>query len=62
MKKHAYQCSICYGENIFWDANAVWDVDSQQFKLGPYIADPFCEDCSQIVEVTEVELEEANES
>lgn len=49
-------CAHCKSENVFRDAYAVWDVDTQAWVGGPVYDVAVCDDCGRETELEEVEL------
>lgn len=57
MLKNKMICGTCGGENVRRDADAVWDVESQEWVLNAVYDNATCEDCETDVSISEVPVE-----
>lgn len=49
-------CEDCGSENVMIDAWAVWDVDLQEWVLGPTFDHSHCDDCEGDAHIAEVPI------
>ena len=52
-KKIDYMCKVCGSTDIFWDAEAYWNTETQRFEMNnvPTFSTTFCGECDTCSEV-----------
>lgn len=60
-RRIAIVCRDCGGNNVARDAWAEWDVETQDWVLGPVFDQGFCYDCEREARLDEVEIVAASD-
>ena len=55
MSHHSFVCSFCGSESVKLDAWAVWDIDSQSWRVSETFDAAWCDNCDGEATLKEVE-------
>ena len=54
-------CEKCGSDDVWFEAYAAWDVDTQSWELGSTFDNSWCRDCDGETNIIEQEIKETTE-